>query len=70
MPYIIKFLHNVEKMETDSEKGNLSMDQLVMETLENNKSIDNLKENAYVMGNKANYDWLMESIKQLNFLKI
>ncbi len=57
-------------METDSEKGNLSMDQLVMETLENNKSIDNLKENAYVMGNKANYDWLMESIKQLNFLKI
>ena len=29
-------------------------------------------ENAYVMGNKANYDWLMESKRQLengNFAK-
>ena len=25
---------------------------------------NNLMENAYVMGNKANYDWLMDSIKQ------
>ena len=26
---------------------------------------NNLLENIYVMGNKANYDWLMESKKQL-----
>ena len=26
---------------------------------------NNLMENAYIMGNKANYDWLMESKAQL-----
>ncbi len=33
---------------------------------------NNLMENAYIMGNKANYDWLMESKIQLengNFAK-
>lgn len=33
---------------------------------------NNLVENAYIMGNKANYDWLMESKIQLengNFAK-
>lgn len=34
LPYIIQILHDVEKMETDSEKGNLSLDQLVMEASE------------------------------------
>lgn len=29
------------------------------------ESYNNLMENIYVMGNKANYDWLMESKKQL-----
>ena len=29
------------------------------------ESYNNLMENIYVMGNKANYDWLMESIAQL-----
>lgn len=29
------------------------------------ESYNNLLENIYVMGNKANYDWLMESMKQL-----
>lgn len=29
------------------------------------ESYNNLMENAYIMGNKANYDWLMESKKQL-----
>ena len=29
------------------------------------KSYNNLMENIYVMGNKANYDWLMESMEQL-----
>lgn len=27
--------------------------------------IRNYRENRYVMGNKKNYDWLMESKKQL-----
>ena len=31
LPYIIQILHDDEKMQTDSEKGNLSLDQLVME---------------------------------------
>lgn len=29
------------------------------------ESYNNLMENIYVMGNKANYDWLMESKAQL-----
>ena len=29
------------------------------------ESYNNLIENVYVMGNKANYDWLMESKEQL-----
>lgn len=29
------------------------------------ESYNNLMENAYVMGNKANYDWLMASKAQL-----
>lgn len=29
------------------------------------ESYNNLIENAYVMGNKANYDWLIESKSQL-----
>ena len=29
------------------------------------ESYNNLMENIYVMGNKANYDWLMESKMQL-----
>lgn len=29
------------------------------------ESYNNLMENAYIMGNKANFDWLMESKAQL-----
>lgn len=29
------------------------------------ESYNNMIENIYVMGNKSNYDWLMESKKQL-----
>jgi antitoxin YefM len=29
------------------------------------ESYNNLMENVYVMGDKTNYDWLMESKKQL-----
>lgn len=30
------------------------------------ESYNNLIENAYIMGNKANYEWLMESKAQLD----
>ena len=47
-------------------------------TRKNNKNVvmisedayNNLMENVHVMGNKANYDWLMESKKQLEQGKI
>ena len=34
------------------------------------ESYNNLMENIYVMGNKANYDWLMESKAQLEKGKV
>ena len=34
------------------------------------EAYNNLMENVYVMGNKANYDWLMESKAQLESGKI
>lgn len=34
------------------------------------ESYNNLMENVYVMGNKANYNWLMESKAQLESVKI
>ncbi|MBR2552627.1 MAG: type II toxin-antitoxin system Phd/YefM family antitoxin [Erysipelotrichaceae bacterium] len=34
------------------------------------ESYNNLIENIYVMGNKANYDWLMESKAQLEKGKV
>lgn len=34
------------------------------------ESYNNLVENIYVLGNKANYDWLMESKAQLEHGKI
>lgn len=34
------------------------------------ESYNNLMENVYVMGNKSNYDWLMESKEQLESGKI
>ena len=34
------------------------------------ESYNNLMENAYIMGTKANYDWLMESKAQLESGKV
>ena len=34
------------------------------------ESYNNLMENVYVMGSKANYDWLMESKTQLEKGKV
>lgn len=47
-------------------------------TRKNNKNVvmiseetyNNLMENVYVMGNKSNYDWLMESKEQLESGKL
>ena len=47
--------------------------ETIIVTRKNNKNVvmlseesyNNLMENIYVMGNKANYDWLMESKAQL-----
>ena len=33
------------------------------------EAYNNLMENVYVMGNKSNYDWLMESKEQLESAK-
>ena len=47
--------------------------EIMIVTRKNNKNVvmiseesyNNLMENVYVMGNKSNYDWLMESKEQL-----
>lgn len=47
--------------------------ETIIITRKNNKNVvmiseesyNNLMENVYVMGNKSNYDWLMESKEQL-----
>lgn len=47
--------------------------ETVIVTRKNNKNVvmlseeayNNLMENVYLMGNKANYDWLMQSKEQL-----
>lgn len=52
--------------------------ETIIVTRKNNKNIvmmseesyNNLMENIYVMGNKYNYEWLMESKKQLESGKI
>ncbi len=52
--------------------------EIMIVTRKDNKNVvmlseevyNNLVENAYIMGNKANYDWLMESKAQLECGKI
>lgn len=52
--------------------------ETIVITRKNNKNVvmlseeayNNLLENAYVMASKANYEWLMESKKQLEESKI
>ena len=34
------------------------------------ETYNNLVENAYIMGNKANFDWLMESKEQLEMGRV
>ena len=61
-----------DNMKTYMDKVTEDYETMIV-TRKNNKNIvmiseeayNNLIENAYIMGNKANYDWLMESKEQL-----
>jgi len=61
-----------ENMKTYMDKVTDDYETMIV-TRKNNKNVvmiseevyNNLMENAYLMGNKANYEWLMESKAQL-----
>ena len=61
-----------ENMKEYMDKATNDYETMIV-TRKNNKNVvmiseetyNNLMENVYVMGNKANYDWLMESKAQL-----
>ena len=61
-----------ENMKDYMDKATNDYETMIV-TLKNNKNVvmiseetyNNLMENVYVMGNKSNYDWLMESKEQL-----
>lgn len=66
-----------ENMKTYMDKVTDDYETMIV-TRKNNKNVvmisedayNNLMENIHVMGNKANYDWLMESKAQLEKGKI
>ena len=68
----INFTTLRDNMKTYMDKVTDDCESIIV-TRKNNKNVvlfseeayNNLLENAYIMGNKANYDWLMESKKQL-----
>ena len=61
-----------EKLKDYMDKATDDYETMIV-TRKNNKNVvmiseesyNNLMENVYVMGNKSNYDWLMESKEQL-----
>lgn len=61
-----------ENMKDYMDKATNDYETMIV-TRKNNKNVvmiseetyNNLMENVYVMGNKANYDWIMESKTQL-----
>ena len=61
-----------ENMKDYMDKATNDYETMIV-TRKNNKNVvmiseetyNNLTENVYVMGNKSNYDWLMESKEQL-----
>lgn len=61
-----------ENMKDYMDKATSDYETMIV-TRKNNKNVvmiseetyNNLMENVYVMGNKSNYDWLMESKEQL-----
>ena len=68
----INFTTLRDNMKTYMDKVTDDCESIIV-TRKNNKNVvlfseeayNNLLENVYIMGNKANYDWLMESKKQL-----
>ena len=65
-----------ENMKDYMDKATNDYETMIV-TRKNNKNVvmiseetyNNLMENVYVMGNKSNYDWLMESKEQLESRK-
>ncbi len=63
------FMENMESYMEEISKGTASL----LVTRENNKNVvllsedvyQNMLENMHILGNKTNYDWLMESKEQL-----
>lgn len=68
----VNYTHFRDNMKTYMDKVTDDYETMIV-TRKNNKNVvmlseesyNNLIENIHVMGNKANYDWLMESKKQL-----
>ena len=66
-----------ENMKDYMDKATNDYETMIV-TRKNNKNVvmiseetyNNLMENVYVMGNKSNYDWLMESKEQLESGKL
>lgn len=77
--FAVNYTNLRENMKTYMDKVSDDYETMIV-TRKNNKNVvmmseesyNNLMENIHVMGNKANYDWLMESKAQLesgNFSK-
>ena len=68
----INYTNFRENMKDYMDKATNDYETMIV-TRKNNKNVvmiseetyNNLMENVYVMGNKSNYDWLMESKEQL-----
>ena len=70
--FAVNYTNLRDNMKTYLDKVTDDYETMIV-TRKNNKNIvmlseesyNNLIENAYIMGNKANYDWIMESKEQL-----
>ena len=70
--FAVNYTNLRDNMKTYMDKVTDDYETMIV-TRKNNKNVvmlseesyNNLMENVYIMGNKANYDWLMESKAQL-----
>ena len=70
--FAVNYTNFRENMKDYMDKATNDYETMIV-TRKNNKNVvmiseetyNNLMENVYVMGNKANYDWVMESKAQL-----
>lgn len=73
----VNYINLRDNMKTYMDKVTDDCETMIV-TRKDNKNVvilsedayNNLMENAYVMGNKSNYDWLMDSKAQLDNGKI